>query len=159
MPTQEDLNRDLAARFWRCHAKGDRQGYLDTLTDDCVFKIGVGKSEGVVPFHGTYRGKSNIETWLDSIRQHRIREYCEDVPVPPNSPNPASHDPRPDKLLVGPGMVAGIGTIRDQFKDGTKMLTSDFVLLLHIDEKQQKIKEVQFFQDTAASMVAWLHHG
>ena len=148
MATQDETNRDLAVSFWTSFTNRDRQAYSSLITDDCVLKIGIGGSEGTVPYHGTFSGRAQIDTWLDTVGATRKRVSCKQDPTGADIPVAAN-------LMSGPGIVCGTGTVVDQFVDGTPMCTSEFALVLHIDEQQNKIKGVQWFMDTAAVLLAW----
>jgi hypothetical protein len=158
MTPQEQANRDLAGKFWHYTAIGDRTRLLGILTDDCVFKIGVGQSEKIVPYHGTFTGLAEIGTYLDKARADRLREECKhDSLVPGETAKSFKHQADPDGLMVHGNSVVGMGVIHDLFADRTEMHTSDFILILRIDEQQQKVNFFQIFFDTAAVAFAWLH--
>lgn len=158
MTPQEQANRALAGKFWHYTAIGDRQNLLDLLTDDCVFKIGVGRSEGIVPYHGTYTGRTEITSYLDKARSNRLRPACRHEPlVPGETAKPFEQGDSPDGLLVQGNTVVGKGVIHDLFPDKNEMHESDFMLIVRVDEQQQKVNYFQMFFDTAAVAFAWLH--
>lgn len=162
MTEQERKNRALAAKLLEHYQRNDHTGLLDLVTADCEFRIGAGKSQGVVPYHGTHVGHDQITAYLHKRRQHSIRDNndCILEPLGPTSPppHPVDHPDEPARaaqFLVQGDTVVTIGHLADKFSDGSPMHDSDFVLVFRIDEKQGKIRFFQYFFDTASVMEAW----
>jgi len=165
MTEQERKNRALAAKLLEHYERNDHAGLLGLVTADCEFRIGAGKSQGIVPYHGTHVGHDQITAYLQKRRQHSTRASndCILEPLGPPStppPPPPPHDPDPARaaqFLVHGDTVVTIGHLTDKFPDSTPMHDSDFVLVFRIDEKQGKIRFFQYFFDTAGAMEAWRH--
>ncbi len=151
MTRQEEANRSLAAKLLQYYSSNDHKNLLTMLTDDCVFKIGDGKSVGTVPYHGTFTGPKEIGGYLATRQQNTVRSRCE-IARPGNKP-PPQFDPQ--ELLVSGDTVVALGSLTDTFKDGRPMHDTDFALVFHIDEKQQKVRLFRYFLDTAAAVAAW----
>jgi hypothetical protein len=170
MTEQEDANRKLAATLLSHYGDNDHQGILGCLTENCLFKIGAGESEGVVPYHGIHQGHAQIAGYLRKRQSNMQRNKCELTPPGGGSePTPAPGEPSSvpsqerahprvplhKKLLVHGDTVVAIGHLVDHFDDGSHLHESDFVIVFRIDEKQRKIRSFEYFVDTAAIMQAW----
>ena len=158
MTPQEQKNRQLVADFWHYTATGQPDKVITLLADDCVFKIGVGKSERVVPYHGVYQGLEEIKTYLKKSRKGRFRAECDVRPlVPDETPKPMKQEASPEGLLVQGNTVVGLAAIVELFPDRAPMDRCDAILLLKVDEDSGKIQFFQLFLDTAAPMIAHLN--
>ena len=163
MTDREHRNRELAADLLDRYAHNDHGGILSLLTEDCVFNIGAGKSEGIVPYHGVHTGHEKIAGYLRKRHTNSRRDECiikRPTPagtqsLPQSGEKAESARPRQDEFLVHRNTVVAIGRLRDQFADGSHMHESDFVLVLKIDEEQDKISSFHYFLDTAAVAEAW----
>lgn len=175
MTEQETRNRKLAASLLTHYARNDHAGMRHLLTDDCEFRIGVGKSEGIVPYHGRHVGHDEIGAYLQKRRQHSMRDEC--ILSPPGQnpaprggggtePEPATGTPDAgrqhdgeshpvERFLVHGDTVVAIGHLKDKFANSDPMHDTDFVLVFRIDETQGKICFFQYFFDTAAAVHAW----
>jgi ketosteroid isomerase-like protein len=161
MTEQEHKNRALAHSLLEHYQRNDHAGLLRLLTENCEFRIGAGKSQGVVPYHGVHVGHDQITGYLQKRRQHSARDDCILEPpggAPKPAPQPQRQGSRVEQLLVHGDTVVAIGHLADRFSDGRHMHDSDFVLVFRIDEKQEKIKSFQYFFDTAGAMEAWRQH-
>ncbi|MGA9867237.1 MAG: hypothetical protein WBQ75_12460 [Acetobacteraceae bacterium] len=162
MTEQERKNRSLAESLLKHYQGNEHAGLLGLLTADCEFRIGVGKSQGIVPYHGSHKGHEDITNYLHKRRQNSMRNNNECIRVPlggqpsPTQPSgdSAGSTQRPEFLVHGDTVVA-IGRLTDRFQDGSLMHESDFVLVFRIDEGQGKIRFFQYFFDTAGAMEAW----
>ena len=158
MTPEEAANRELVAKFWHYTATGQQDKIIELVTDDCMFKVGVGKSERAVPYHGTYRGVEQIKEYLEKARRGRLRTECSVNPVVPGEvPKPMKEEPSPLGLLAHGDTVVGIGEIVDLFPDHTPMHKSEIAVVVRVDQNAQKISSFQLFLDTAAPMLAHLH--
>lgn len=161
MTEQERKNRALAAKLLEHYQRNDHTGLLDLVTADCEFRIGAGKSQGVVPYHGTHVGHDQITAYLHKRRQNSMRDNndCILEPLGPASGQTHAEDQsepaRAAQFLVQGDTVVTIGHLADKFSDGSPMHDHDFVLVFRIDEKQGKIRFFQYFFDTAGVMEAW----
>jgi ketosteroid isomerase-like protein len=168
---QELANRKLAANLLDRYKHNDHDGILALVTEDCVFTIGAGKSQGVVPYHGEHAGHEKIAGYLRKRRTYSDRDECLIKPPVSGAPSPESppsqndtdkHATSPtiplhERLIVQANVVVAIGRLRDRFADGTHMHETDFVIVFQIDEPQQKISSFQYFLDTEAVADAWRH--
>lgn len=170
---QEISNRKLAAELLEHYRHNNHDGILALVTEDCVFTIGAGRSEGVVPYHGTHIGHERIGGYLRKRHTYSHREECLIKPptseVPPQSSASADEaDHRPhaaqiplhERLIVQENVVVAIGNLTDKFADGKPMHKTDFVIVFQIDQSQQKISRFQYFFDTESAADAWRkrHH-
>lgn len=159
MAEQEPKSISLARRLLEHYQRDDHAGLVGLLTPDCEFRIGAGKSQGVVPYHGTHKGHDEIKAYLHKRRQHSSRRNNECIREPlggqaSGSPQ-ESASARPTEFLAHGDTVVAIGHLTDRFADGSHMHDSDFVLVFRVDEKQEKIRFFQYFFDTAGAMEAW----
>jgi ketosteroid isomerase-like protein len=166
---QEHANRKLAASLLDRYKHNDHEGILALVTEDCVFTIGAGKSQGIVPYHGQHTGHEKIAGYLRKRHTHSDRDECLIKPPQSNATAPksppgqndidghaAAHDlPLHERLIVQGNVVVAIGRLRDKFADGNHMHESDFAIVFQIDESQQKISSFQYFLDTEAVADAW----
>ena len=154
-------NRKLAADLLERYGKNDIAGILDLCTENCTFVIGAGKSNGVVPYHGTHKGHNHIHSYLLKRRAASTRDWC-DIPPPgqPSAPvkgaKPAPHkEPQHERLIAHGNIVVAIGRLRDSFADGESMLETDFVIVFEVDEAKKKISSFKYFFDTEGAAKAW----
>jgi ketosteroid isomerase-like protein len=160
MTPREEENRKIVSSFWYFFANQDVDNILALLTDDCEFKIGVGRSEGVVPYHGIYRGIEQIRSYLDKAWKGRFRPECMIVVhTGENRPKPIDEDPDPAGLIVTNNVVVGLARIKEVFPDWSPMAEGDIAMVFRINEREDKIFFFQFFTDTAAPMLAFLNRG
>lgn len=162
MTEQERKNRSLAEGLLEHYQRNDHAGLLGLLTADCEFRIGAGKSQGVVPYHGTHKGHGEITNYLHKRRQNSMRRNNECIRTPLGGQPPAAPpgagstgSTQPAEFLVHGDTVVAIGHLTDRFPDGSQMHDSDFVLVFRVDEGQGKIRFFQYFFDTAGAMEAW----
>lgn len=137
---QEDKNLELIANLYHLHDAKQDDKILDLLTDDCVYRIGIGDSEGMVPYHGTYQGKAAIAGYYNTRRSLTVRPFCGFIiPV----------------LADGPWVIC-YGRFEDHFKTTRfRVLQSLFLQVWLVDEEQNKVARMDYFADTAAAKTSW----
>jgi len=173
--TKDELKK-LAMELLDHYTNGRNDELIGLLTKDCEFRIGAGASAGIVPYHGVHQGHEQIRDYLTK-RSHNSKRPpkamggnncalrrpgtpAPEVDAPaPGSSTPGSHGRRQDHLLVDDDIVVAFGRLQDQFRDGSHMHETDFVLLFGIDQEQRKIRFFYYFLDTAAAMAAWHQRG
>jgi ketosteroid isomerase-like protein len=171
MTEQERNNRKLGAKLLECYAKNDHDGIIDLVTSDCVFMIGAGKSQGVVPYHGMHTGHEKIRGYLRKRHANSTRDEClikpqaqpaAASPKAPDEPDEQSDQqklPLHERFIVQGNVVVAIGRLKDKFADGRDMHETDFVIVFHVDEEQEKISSFQYFFDTEGAAHAWRKSG
>jgi ketosteroid isomerase-like protein len=158
--TQERKNLALAKSLLEHYQKNDHVGLLGLLTTDCEFRIGAGKSQAIVPYHGKHVGHQAITGYLQKRHQNSMRRNDECIREPlggqpaPQAPD-ASESAQAAEFFAHGDTVVAMGHLTDRFHDGSHMHDSDYVLVFRIDEKQAKIRFFQYFFDTAGAMEAW----
>jgi hypothetical protein len=137
---QEDINLQLIAQIYQFHEAKQIDQILNLLTDDCVFHIGIGDSEGAVPYHGTYQGKAAIAGYYGVRQSLTVRPFCGFIlPV----------------LADGPWVIC-YGRVEDQFKTSRlRVVQSLYVQFWLVDEEQNKVIQMDYFVDTAAAKTSW----
>jgi ketosteroid isomerase-like protein len=168
---QEFANRKLAASLLDRYAHNDHDGILALVTEDCVFTIGAGKSQGIVPYHGEHTGHEKIAGYLRKRRTHSDRDEClikppgvATTPATPSQNETERHatsakTPLHERMIVQGNVVVAIGRLRDKFADGSHMHETDFAIVFQVDESQQKISNFQYFFDTEGAADAWRRKG
>jgi ketosteroid isomerase-like protein len=137
---QEVKNLELVALFYEYHENKRDEDLLGLLTDDCVYVIGAGASEGTVPYHGLYRGKDQIAAYLEKKRSFTVRPFC---------------GFRTNSLVDGPFVVC-IGVVEDEFRTSRyRVHRCPFLQFFVVDEELNKISRMEYFVDTAATAAAW----
>jgi ketosteroid isomerase-like protein len=158
---RKQTNRQLVSDLLNHYGRNDHDGIINLVTEECEFKIGVGASQGIVPYHGTHTGHDEIRGYLAKRASNSMRNACT-IRSPKSSSTP-SHSPvgptgrhTPDDLIAHGDVVIAIGHLTDHFSDGKPMHDSDFVIVVQIDENKNKVRKFHFFVDTAAVAEAWV---
>ena len=164
---QEHRNRRLAAELLSRYQHNDHDGILGLLTDDCVFNIGAGKSQGIVPYHGVHDGHEKISGYLRKRRANVNRDECLIKPAASGAtPHQeqsdgsdtqwnASNMPTHERLVVYGSVVVAIGHLKDSFNDGKPMHETDFAIVFQIDQEQNKIRGFHYILDSEGVADAW----
>ena len=75
---------------WRCVQAGDKQGWLDLMTDDVLIEDPIGPSV-TNPDGAGARGKEEVAAFFDrNIAENRLRITCEET-FPSSSPLEVAH--------------------------------------------------------------------
>lgn len=134
MSTQENL--DLVKMGYQLFAEGNIPALIELQTEDVVWEIAPGASEGVVPYAGTFRGRDGVARFFEAFAGAVETERFE-----------------PRRFLAQDDQVVVFGHSREVAKPNGKAYESDWAMAFTV--RDGKVAAMRSYTDTAAAVAAW----